>query len=50
MSKRSDEDLLSDIQEAAQRIATYTAGMTYDVFLGDQRRKMLSSATYRESI
>ena len=33
MSKRSDLDLLSDIEEAAQRIATYTAGMTYEAFL-----------------
>jgi len=37
MSKRSDQDLLSDIQEAAQRIAIYTAGMTYDTFLGDTK-------------
>ena len=37
MSERSDQDLLSDIQEAAQRIATYTAGMMYDAFLGDTK-------------
>ena len=37
MSSRSDQDLLSDIQEAAQRIAIYTAGMTYDTFLGDTK-------------
>lgn len=37
MSKRSDQDLLSDIQEAAQRIATYTAGMTYEAFLSDTK-------------
>jgi uncharacterized protein with HEPN domain len=37
MSERSDQDLLSDIREAAQRIATYTAGMTYDAFLGDTK-------------
>ena len=37
MSKRSDQDLLSDINEAAQRIVTYTAGMTYDAFLGDTK-------------
>lgn len=37
MSKRSDLDLLSDIEEAAQRIATYTAGMTYEAFLSDMK-------------
>lgn len=34
---RDDQDLLSDIQEAAQRVATYTAGMTVDAFLGDTK-------------
>jgi uncharacterized protein with HEPN domain len=37
MSERSDRDLLSDIKEAAQRIATYTTGMTYNAFLGDTK-------------
>ena len=37
MSSRSDKDLLRDIQAAAQRIAAYTAGMTYDAFLGDTK-------------
>jgi uncharacterized protein with HEPN domain len=37
MSKRGDQDLLRDIQEAAQRIATYTAGITYETFLGDTK-------------
>ena len=37
MSSRSDKDLLSDIQAVAQRIAAYTAGMTYDAFLGDTK-------------
>ena len=37
MSGRSDQDLLSDIQEAAQRIAIYIAGMAYDAFLGDTK-------------
>jgi uncharacterized protein with HEPN domain len=33
--ERSDLDLLADIEEAARRIGTYTAGMTYDGFLGN---------------
>ena len=37
MSSRSDKDLLSDIQAVAQRIAAYTAGMTYDAFPGDTK-------------
>lgn len=37
MSERADKDFLSDIQEAARRVATYTAGMTYEAFLADTR-------------
>lgn len=37
MSERPDKDFLSDIQEAARRVATYTAGMTYETFLADTR-------------
>ena len=37
MSKRSDQDLLTDIHEATQRIAAYVAGMTYAAFLSDTR-------------
>lgn len=37
MSERPDKDFLSDIQEAARRVATYTAGMTYEAFLADTR-------------
>jgi uncharacterized protein with HEPN domain len=35
MSKRTDRDFLSDIQEAVQRITIYTAGLTYETFLAD---------------
>ncbi|MBI3943611.1 MAG: DUF86 domain-containing protein [Chloroflexi bacterium] len=35
MSERTDVDYLGDIQEAIRRIATYTAGMTYESFLAD---------------
>jgi uncharacterized protein with HEPN domain len=37
MSNRGDKDLLSDIQEAGQRITSYTAGTTYKVFLSDKK-------------
>jgi uncharacterized protein with HEPN domain len=37
MSERIDQDFLSDIQEAIRRIMTYTAGMTYQVFLRDTK-------------
>jgi len=37
MSKRRDQDYLSDIREAIQRIVAYTAGMTFDQFLKDSR-------------
>ncbi len=37
MSERSDGDFLSDIQEAIRRIATYTAGMTYQAFVEDTK-------------
>ena len=35
MSRRSDSDFLQDIQEAANRIATYTDGVTSEAFLND---------------
>ena len=35
MSKRTEEDLLKDIYEAARRILLYTEDMEYDVFLKD---------------
>lgn len=35
MSKRRDQDYLRDIQEAIQRIAAYTEGMTCEQFLVD---------------
>lgn len=37
MSERTDRDFLSDIREAIRRIAAYTAGMTYEVFLTDTK-------------
>jgi uncharacterized protein with HEPN domain len=37
MSKRSDKELLQDIHEAAIRIQTYIAGMTYAAFLEDTK-------------
>jgi len=37
MSKRRDQDYLSDIREAIQRIAAYTAGMTFEQFLKDTK-------------
>jgi len=37
MSERTDRDFLSDVREAIRRIAAYTAGMTYEVFLTDTR-------------
>ena len=35
MSKRTDRDFLSDIQEAIRRITTYVAGMSYEAFITD---------------
>jgi uncharacterized protein with HEPN domain len=35
MSKRADSERLKDIQEAIQRIESYTGGMSYEDFLGD---------------
>jgi uncharacterized protein with HEPN domain len=35
MSKRRDSDYLSDIREGIHRILTYTAGLTYQQFMGD---------------
>ncbi len=37
MSKRTDRDFLSDIQEAIRRIGKYTAGITYQAFLEDTK-------------
>ena len=37
MSKRKDPDYLSDIREAIQRIAAYTAGMTFEQFMKDNK-------------
>lgn len=35
MSDRDDPELLQDILEAARRITSYTAGLTYETFLAD---------------
>jgi uncharacterized protein with HEPN domain len=35
MSKRTDREFLSDIQEALERITTYIAGMNYESFVDD---------------
>ena len=35
MSKRRDPDYLGDIREAIQKIATYTAGLSYEQFMKD---------------
>lgn len=35
MSKRSDEELLSDIKLASRKIISYTKGLTYQQFLKD---------------
>ncbi len=37
MSKRDASLLLHDIQEAMQKIASYTAGMDFDAFLTDTK-------------
>jgi len=37
MSKRRDRDYLSDIREAIQRIAAYTAGLNYEQFMQDNK-------------
>ena len=37
MSKRSDQEFLSDIREALQRIRAYVAGMTYESFSVDSK-------------
>jgi uncharacterized protein with HEPN domain len=37
MSKRRDQDYLSDIREAIQRIAAYTAGLNYEQFMQDNK-------------
>ena len=37
MSKRTDQEFLSDIREALQRITTYVAGMAYESFVADTR-------------
>jgi uncharacterized protein with HEPN domain len=37
MSKRSDQDLLTDIQEAIRRITSYTSEMSYETFMVDTK-------------
>jgi uncharacterized protein with HEPN domain len=37
MSKRTDQDFLSDIREALRRIATYVVGMAYKSFVADTK-------------
>ncbi len=37
MPKRRDQDYLSDIREAIQRIAAYTAGLDYEQFMQDNK-------------
>ena len=37
MSRRTDKDLLSDIQEGIRRTVAYTVGMTYETFLLDSK-------------
>jgi uncharacterized protein with HEPN domain len=37
MSGRTDVELVADILEASERIASYTAGMNRDTFLADQK-------------
>ena len=37
MSKRTDSEFLSDVQEAIRRIGEYTTGMTYQAFLEDTK-------------
>ena len=37
MSKRTDQEFLSDIREALQRIRDYVAGMAYESFVVDSK-------------
>lgn len=37
MSDRTDDDFVSDIQEAIRRIEAYTVGATYEAFLTDTK-------------
>jgi uncharacterized protein with HEPN domain len=37
MSKRTDQEFLSDMREALQRITTYVAGMAYESFVTDTK-------------
>lgn len=37
MSKRQDEDLISDIKEAAKRVKSYVALMSYEKFMCDSK-------------
>ena len=37
MSERTEQELLSDIREALQRITTYVAGMAYESFVADTK-------------
>ena len=37
MSKRTDQEFLSDIRQALQRITAYVAGMKYESFVADPK-------------
>ncbi len=37
MSKRTDQEFLSDIREAIHRITAYSTGMTYESFVADTK-------------
>lgn len=37
MPKRTDRELVSDIQEAIRRVMDYTSSMTYEAFLADTK-------------
>jgi len=37
MSKRTDQEFVSDIREALQRITSYVTGMTYESFVADPK-------------
>lgn len=37
MSERTDQDYLSDIREAIQRISIYVAGLDYETFVKDTK-------------
>lgn len=44
MSKRTDREFLSDILEAIRRIRAYTAGMTFEAFMGDTKTQDIDRA------